>query len=76
LNEEDAMQIYVGASGWQYRGWSGSFYPECIPQRTWFAYYASQFNSLEINNTFYCFPVTYIAPAEHSALLGNESSLS
>src|SRR4029077_9978601 len=43
----------IGCSGWQYRHWRGLFYPDGLPQRAWFAHYASRFDTVEINNTFY-----------------------
>jgi len=46
----------IGCSGWQYRHWRGSFYPVDLPVRQWFAHYASQFDTVELNNTFYRLP--------------------
>jgi len=47
----------VGCSGWQYKHWrNGAFYPAAIPQTRWFEYYASCFDTVEINNTFYRLP--------------------
>jgi len=46
----------VGCSGWQYKHWRGAFYPADLPASQWFAYYASQFDTVEINNTFYRLP--------------------
>ncbi len=45
--------IRIGVSGWTYQPWRGSFYPEGLVQRRELAFAASQFNSLEINGTFY-----------------------
>lgn len=50
------MKIHIGCSGWQYYDWKGIFYPETLPQKDWFQYYASQFDSVEINSNFYHFP--------------------
>jgi uncharacterized protein YecE (DUF72 family) len=47
---------YVGCSGWHYKHWRGDFYPSDLPQSGWFAYYASQFTTVEINNSFYRLP--------------------
>jgi uncharacterized protein YecE (DUF72 family) len=49
-------QARVGCSGWQYRHWRGSFYPEDLPLSRWFDHYARQFDTVEINNTFYRLP--------------------
>jgi uncharacterized protein YecE (DUF72 family) len=48
--------LLVGTSGWQYRDWRGSFYPQDVPQRRWLEYYASQFGTVENNGTFYRLP--------------------
>lgn len=46
----------IGCSGWVYRDWRGSVYPEGLPQRRWFEHYAQSFDTVEINNTFYRLP--------------------
>jgi uncharacterized protein YecE (DUF72 family) len=46
----------VGCSGWVYRDWRGIVYPADLRQRDWFGYYASQLDTVEINNTFYRLP--------------------
>ncbi len=48
--------LRVGTSGYQYDHWRGVFYPEKLSRREWFAYYARQFDTVEINNTFYGLP--------------------
>jgi uncharacterized protein YecE (DUF72 family) len=48
--------VRVGCSGWVYKDWRGTFYPEKLPQREWLRHYASQFDTVEINNTFYRLP--------------------
>ncbi|MDO8954480.1 MAG: DUF72 domain-containing protein [Gammaproteobacteria bacterium] len=50
------MKLWIGCSGYQYSAWKGTFYPDNIAQSKWFQYYAEQFNSVEINYTFYSFP--------------------
>jgi uncharacterized protein YecE (DUF72 family) len=49
-------QARVGCSGWQYKHWRGDFYPRPLPQSRWFERYASVFDTVEINNTFYRLP--------------------
>jgi uncharacterized protein YecE (DUF72 family) len=49
-------RLWIGTSGWIYRDWRGRFYPEKLPARGWFEYYARAFQTVEINNTFYCSP--------------------
>lgn len=46
-------KIYIGTSGYQYKHWKGDFYPEDMPVKDWFEYYSRQFDTVEINNTFY-----------------------
>jgi uncharacterized protein YecE (DUF72 family) len=46
----------IGTSGWHYRDWYGAFYPEKLPERLWLEHYAQQFDTVELNNTFYRLP--------------------
>ena len=46
----------VGTSGWIYKHWRGSVYPDQLRQREWFAHYATLFDTVEINNSFYRLP--------------------
>lgn len=48
--------VYIGCSGYYYPAWQPGFYPEDLPKSKWFKFYSEQFNTLEINNTFYKFP--------------------
>jgi uncharacterized protein YecE (DUF72 family) len=48
--------VRVGCSGWQYRHWRGEFYPADLAVGRWFDHYASIFDTVEINNTFYRLP--------------------
>ena len=50
------MQCYIGCSGFYNKDWKEVFYPKGLPQSKWFEYYCSQFNTLELNTTFYRFP--------------------
>jgi len=47
---------HIGCSGFHYRHWKGTFYPEDLPQRRWFEFYVKYFRTLELNVTFYRFP--------------------
>lgn len=51
------IQWEIGCSGFHYKEWKRFFYPESLPQREWFRFYAEKFNTLELNVTFYRFPV-------------------
>lgn len=46
----------VGCSGWMYKHWRGPVYPESLPVRRWFEHYATLFDTVEVNNTFYRLP--------------------
>lgn len=46
------MKFLVGTSGYAYKEWKGSFYPDKLPQEEMLAYYATQFSTVEINYTF------------------------
>jgi uncharacterized protein YecE (DUF72 family) len=48
--------VRIGCSGWQYPHWKGDFYPTLLPQKKWLDYYAAQFDTVEINNSFYRLP--------------------
>jgi len=50
------MEWHIGCSGFHYKHWKGTFYPDDLPQRLWFEYYATHFKTLELNITFYQFP--------------------
>src|SRR6266403_3716429 len=52
------MNIYIGTSGYQYKDWYRDFYPADLPKQRWLEYYASKFNTIEINNSFYRLPDT------------------
>jgi uncharacterized protein YecE (DUF72 family) len=50
------MKIYAGTSGFSYKEWKGTFYPEKIPPKEMLRSYAERLNTVEINNTFYHMP--------------------
>ena len=50
-------RAFIGTSGFSYSHWKdGVFYPKGLSQREWFSFYASQFDTVEINSTFYRLP--------------------
>ncbi|RVD58080.1 DUF72 domain-containing protein, partial [Mesorhizobium sp. M7A.F.Ca.ET.027.03.2.1] len=53
---ELANSAYVGCSGWFYWKWRGNFYPVEMPTSEWFNRYAQQFDTVEINASFYSWP--------------------
>jgi len=50
------MNLYVGTSGFSYKEWKGTFYPEDLPDKQMLRFYGERFRSVEINNTFYRMP--------------------
>ena len=50
------MDWLAGTSGYSYKEWKGSFYPENMAASGMLAYYASKLPAVEINNTFYRMP--------------------
>lgn len=50
------MKKYIGCSGYHYDDWRGKFYDKTLPKKEWLSFYASKFNSLEINSSFYRLP--------------------
>jgi len=50
------MKTWIGTSGFQYKEWKGSFYPEKLSLPKMLTFYAGVFNSTEINYTFRSLP--------------------
>jgi len=50
------MQLLAGASGYSFKEWKGSFYPESMKPDGMLAWYAGRLPTVEINNTFYQMP--------------------
>jgi uncharacterized protein YecE (DUF72 family) len=48
--------VRIGCSGWNYKSWRDEFY-EGKPARLWLQHYAQQFDTVEVNNTFYRLPL-------------------
>lgn len=49
-------KIYVGTSGWSYKHWKGTFYPENMKPADQFEYYRQIFDTVELNSSFYHLP--------------------
>jgi uncharacterized protein YecE (DUF72 family) len=47
------MAARIGISGWTYAGWRRVFYPQGLAQRRELEYASRQFDTIEINGTFY-----------------------
>jgi uncharacterized protein YecE (DUF72 family) len=50
------MTLWAGASGYAFKEWKGSFYPEKMQPDAMLGWYAERLPSVEINNTFYQMP--------------------
>ena len=57
MQGSNVSKIHVGCSGWVYKHWRGLFYPEGLPQKRWFERYAEEFDTVEINASFYRVPL-------------------
>jgi uncharacterized protein YecE (DUF72 family) len=56
MRPTEKSRIQIGTSGWTYEGWKGPLYPERMPRKIWLQFYASQFQTTEINGSFYRTP--------------------
>jgi uncharacterized protein YecE (DUF72 family) len=48
--------VRIGCSGWNYAHWRERIYPKGLPARSWLAHYATLFDTVEVNTTFYRLP--------------------
>jgi uncharacterized protein YecE (DUF72 family) len=48
--------IRVGTSGFYYEHWRGILYPEGIAKNRWFEFFSREFDTVEMNSTFYHLP--------------------
>src|SRR5438132_10112918 len=52
----NSMKVRAGTSGYSYKQWKGSFYPQDLPESGMLRFYGERFSTVEINNTFYRMP--------------------
>jgi uncharacterized protein YecE (DUF72 family) len=45
--------VRIGCSGWNYKDWRGRIYPKGCPASRWLVHYATLFDTVEVNSTFY-----------------------
>jgi uncharacterized protein YecE (DUF72 family) len=45
--------VHVGCSGWNYAHWRERVYPKGCPAKRWLEHYATLFDTVEVNTTFY-----------------------
>lgn len=55
VSDEMAV-VRIGTSGWHYSHWRGPYYPPDLPSRFMLDYYRRDFDTVEINNSFYRLP--------------------
>jgi uncharacterized protein YecE (DUF72 family) len=49
-------ELRIGCSGWNYAHWREVVYPKGLAQSRWLEHYATLFDTVEVNNTFYRLP--------------------
>ena len=49
-------ELRIGCSGWNYKSWRGRFYPAGLAPAHWLPFYATVFDTVEANGTFYKLP--------------------
>jgi len=50
------MRVAAGTSGFSYKEWQGSFYPDKLPASRMLEFYTERLPAVELNNTFYRMP--------------------
>jgi uncharacterized protein YecE (DUF72 family) len=65
------MILYAGTSGYSYKEWKGSFYPDDLSDKKMLKFYSDHFNTVEINNTFYRMPKKEVLEAWKNEVPGN-----
>ena len=48
--------LHLGTIGWSYNFWKGNFYPNKIASKDFLSYYATKFDTVEVDSTFYRIP--------------------
>src|ERR1700726_2842304 len=48
--------LRIGTSAFTANGWASAFYPEGLPEREYLTYYATRFDAVEVDSTFYRTP--------------------
>src|SRR5262245_60542268 len=55
-----SKKLLAGASGYSFKEWKGSFYPEKMKPEEMLPFYSQRLPTVEINNTFYQMPKTEV----------------
>ena len=64
-------QVRIGTSGWHYKHWIGRYYPKDIRPAAMLEHYVRDFDTVELNNTFYHLPKESSFEAWRSAAPSN-----
>jgi uncharacterized protein YecE (DUF72 family) len=51
-------ELRIGTSGWNYASWRGVLYEPGVAQRRWLERYAEEFDTVELNASFYRLPAS------------------
>jgi uncharacterized protein YecE (DUF72 family) len=54
------MRLLAGTSGYAFKEWKGSFYPDDLKDAAMLGFYAGRYPTVEINNTFYRLPKPHV----------------
>ena len=49
-------QVHIGTSGYSFKDWVGTFYPEKFSSQKMLPFYAGEFDTVEVNFTYYRMP--------------------
>jgi len=49
-------ELRIGTSGYSFKDWKGTFYPEDLPAQQMLPFYAERFDTVEVNFTYYRMP--------------------
>jgi uncharacterized protein YecE (DUF72 family) len=53
VHGDDMQDLRIGVSGWTYKNWHDDFYPGDLPKSRALEFASRQFNSIEVNGSFY-----------------------
>lgn len=56
MQEQSQPFVHIGTSSWLFDGWRGVFYPDKLAKNQYLPFYASQFDTVEVNTSFYAIP--------------------
>jgi uncharacterized protein YecE (DUF72 family) len=54
--QDSPTGVLIGCSGWSYQHWRGRVYPQDAPASKWLELYAAEFDTVEVNTSFYRLP--------------------